>query len=358
MAKVLCDYCTEVKKEDKVLILGTTLGVPLIEAVYKESLIRGAYPEVSLTTENQQSLFYRYAQDDQLAYTSPVLKYFVETMDAIISIGADYNVKNLTTVDPGRIAKKSKAHEVINSIFLQRSQEGTLNWTATVYPTHALAQEASMSLLEYEEFVYKACLITTDDPIAEWKKLSKDQERIVTYLNEKKELHITGEDTDLKVAIRGRTWVNSDGHRNFPSGEVFTGPVEDSAEGVIRFTFPGIYSGKEVEDIVLTFEKGKVVKAHAQKGDDLLQEMLALDEGAQRVGEVAIGTNYGIKTFTKNTLFDEKIGGTIHMALGRSIPETGGKNASAIHWDLVKDMNDGCIYADGELFYENGKFLI
>ena len=358
MAKVLCDYCTEIKQEDKVLILGTTLGVPLIEAVYKESLIKGAYPEVFLTTENQQTLFYRYAQDHQLTYTSPFLKYFVENMDAIISVGAEYNVKSLTTVSPEKIAKKSKAQEAINAIFMQRAHEGTLNWTATVYPTHAMAQEASMSLLEYEEFVYNACLITSSDPIAEWKKLSRDQERIVQYLNKKNELHITGEDTDLKVLIGGRTWNNSDGHRNFPSGEVFTGPLEDSAEGVIRFTFPGIYSGKEVEDIILHFEKGKVVKAHAQKGDDLLQEMLAIDEGAQRVGEVAIGTNYGITTFTKNILFDEKIGGTIHLALGRSIPDTGGKNISAIHWDLVKDMKDGCIYADGELFYENGKFLI
>jgi len=359
MAKVVVDYCTKMEENDKVLIQTTTLAVPLVEAIYKESLKKGAHPEMSLYTDNMFALFYTYAKDHQLTYTSPFMKYYVENLDIIISILADYNLKHLTNVKPEKIATRSKAQEVINATIMKRAHEGTIEWTLTVYPTHALAQEAGMSLLEYEEFVYHACFVDTADPIAEWKKLSETQEKIVQHLNGKSTLHIVGEDTDLTMDITGRKWMNSDGHRNFPSGEVYTGPVEDSAEGTIRFTYPGIYMGKEVEDITLTFEKGKVVKAHAKKGDELLQEMLAIDEGARRIGEAAIGTNYGICKFTKNMLFDEKIGGTIHLALGRSILDTGGINNSAIHWDLLKDMKDGgLIYADGELFYKNGKFLI
>lgn len=359
MAKVLVDYCAQVKEKDKVLIRGTTLSVPLMEAVYKESILRGAHPEVALTTDNMESIFYHYAQPHQLQYTSPYLKHYVDTLDAIISIKADYNAKDLTTVDPEKIATKTKANEVISATVLQRAHEGVFNWTLTVYPTHALAQEALMSLLEYEQFVYGACFLDKKDPVTEWKNLAKTQEKMVQYLNKKSRIRITGEDTDLTAVIKGRTWINSDGRRNFPSGEVFTGPVEDSVTGTIRFTYPGIYMGKEVEDITLTFEKGKVTKAHAETGDDLLQEMLNVDDGAKKVGEIAIGTNYGITKFTKNILFDEKIGGTIHVALGRSIPDSGGKNISAVHWDLVKDMKvEGRIYADDELFYENGDILI
>lgn len=359
MAEIVVDYCTKMEENDKVLIQTTTLAVPLVEAIYKESLKKGAHPEMSLYTDNMFALFYAYAKDHQLQYTSPFMKYYMENLDVIISILADYNLKHLTSVSPERIATRSKAQKVINNTMMRRAHEGTLEWTLTVYPTHALAQEAGMSLLEYEEFVYHACFVDTTDPIAEWNKLSKTQEKIVQYLNGKSTLHIVGEDTDLTVKMQGRKWMNSDGRRNFPSGEVYTGPVEDSAEGTIRFTYPGIYMGREVEDITLTFEKGEVVKAHAKKGDELLQEMLGTDEGARRLGEAAIGTNYGITKFTKNMLFDEKIGGTIHLALGRSILETGGINESAIHWDLLKDMKiDSRIYADDELFYENGKFLI
>jgi len=359
MAKAVVDYSSEMEEKDKVLIQGTTLAVPLVEAIYRESLLKGAYPEVSLLTDNLQVLFYQHAEDHQLEYVSPFMKYYVDNLDVIITVLAEYNLKQLTSINSEKIGRRLKAQQALNATILKRAHEGTLEWTLTLYPTHALAQEASMSLLEYEDFVYHACFVDMPDPVAEWKKLSQSQEKIVDYLNGKSTLQIVGEDTDLSMRFTERTWINSDGHRNFPSGEVFTGPVEDSAEGTIRFTYPGIYMGKEVEDIILTFEKGSVVEAHAEKGDDLLQEMLSKDDGARRIGEVAIGTNYGITKFTKNILFDEKIGGTIHVALGRSIPDTGGVNDSAIHWDLLKDMkSEGRIYADGELFYENGEFLI
>lgn len=359
MAQALVEYSAGINEKDTVLIRGTTLAVPLVEAIYEESMKKGAYPEVTLTTDNMLDVFFTYAQPHQLEYTSPFMKYYVEQVDKIITILAEYNTKHLTSISPQKLAKRSKAQEPINATVLQRAQDETLQWVLTVYPTHALAQEASMSLLEYEDFVYHACFVDRPDPVAEWKNLSKTQERLVNYLNGKSEIHIVGEDTDLKVQVKERKWINSDGHQNFPSGEVFTSPVEDSAEGTIRFTYPGIYMGKEVEDITLTFEKGVVVNAHAERGDDLLQGMLEVDEGARRIGEVAVGTNYGITKFTKNILFDEKIGGTIHLALGRSLPSTGGKNESAIHWDLLKNMEtDGQLYADGELFYEKGKAII
>ena len=359
MAQTLVDYCTRVKEDDKVWIRSTTLGTPLVEAVYKACIIRGAHPEVILRTDNMENLFYQHAQDHQLEYTSPFTKYFVEHADVMMTILADFNLKRLTTVDPQKVVKRSKAEHIINATASKRAYEGALQWILTVYPTQAMAQEASMSFLEYQDFVYSACFADRSNPRAEWQKLSLTGRKIAYFLNKKTMLHIVGEDTDLRLKILGRRWINADGHRNFPSGEVFTSPIEDSAEGTIRFTYPGIHRGKEVAGIVLTFEKGNVVKASADKGDDLLQEMLNTDEGAKRIGEVALGTNYGITRFTKNILFDEKIGGTIHVALGRSILGTRGRNNSAIHWDLVKDMRaEGRIYADGELFYENGTFLI
>ncbi len=216
-----------------------------------------------------------------------------------------------------------------------------------------------MSLAEYEDFVFQACFVGKPDPVAEWRRVAKEQERIVNYLNAKKTIKVEGKDTDLTVAVSGRKWINCCGLRNMPDGEVFTGPVEDSAQGRIRYSYPAIYGGKEVVDVRLEFKDGKVTEARAEKGEDLLQAMIAMDEGAKRIGEFAIGTNYGVQRFTKNTLFDEKIGGTIHLALGFSIPESGGVNQSGIHWDMVCDLKEGGrIFADGEKFYEDGKFLI
>jgi aminopeptidase len=206
--------------------------------------------------------------------------------------------------------------------------------------------------------VYASCLINKKDPIAEWKKIHKEQERICNFLNKASKIRIVGEDTDLTFNTKGRKWMNCSGDKNMPDGEVFTGPVENSVNGRIRFTYPGIYMGREVEDISLVFKKGKVTRASAAKGENLLKELIKI-KGADRLGEAAIGTNYGITRFTKNMLFDEKMGGTIHMALGNAYPQTGALNKSAIHWDILKDMKKNAeIYADNELFYKNGKFLV
>jgi len=216
-----------------------------------------------------------------------------------------------------------------------------------------------MSLSEYENFVYEAGHLNGPDPIAYWESVEREQEYWVNYLSTKSLIVVKAKNADLRVAVKGRKWINCCGQSNFPDGEIFTSPIEDGIDGRIAFTYPAILDGQLVENVELEIKSGKVVTATATSGLDYLKRMLALDEGSSRFGEFAIGTNYGITQFTKNILFDEKIGGTIHMALGSSFPETGGANESAIHWDMICDMrSDGCIYADGELFYENGRFII
>jgi aminopeptidase len=215
------------------------------------------------------------------------------------------------------------------------------------YPTEAFAQEAEMSLFEYEDFVEKACFLDKPNPVEEWQKLSESQQQTIKHLSKAENLRFVAEDTDLRLSVKGRTWVNADGHINMPDGEVFTAPIENSAEGEIRFTHPGIYMGREVSDITLTFKNGKVSKAHAEKGQDLMEQILKTDLGATRIGEIAVGTNKGITKFTKNIF---------HLALGNSIEMSGGKNKSAIHWDMLKDMSAGEIHADGKVIYENGRF--
>jgi aminopeptidase len=275
-----------------------------------------------------------------------------------ISIFCEPSPKALSTVDPAKIRTRIASGKELNEIFFRRVAEHKLRWTGLPYPINAQAQEGNMALREYEDFVYSSCLVDREDPIAEWKKVYEQQQKICEFLDQTSEIRVVGEDTDLTFNAEGRKWINCGGKENMPDGEVFTGPIENSVNGTIRFTFPGIFSGREIEDIKLTFKDGRAVKASAAKGDDFLQQALKI-EGADRLGEIAIGTNYGITRFTKNMLFDEKMGGTVHMALGNSYPESRGKNRSAIHWDILKDMKkDGVIYGDDKPFYKNGKFII
>ena len=279
-------------------------------------------------------------------------------MDVNISVLSEPNPRRLSNISPECIRTFQASRSGLTEIFHRRVAEGKLRWTLLPFPITDQAQEASMSLTEYEDFVYASCLVNKKDPVAEWKKIHKEQEKICSFLNKASKIQIKGEDTDLSFSVKGRKWMNCGGDKNMPDGEVFTGPVENSVSGRIRFTYPGIYMGREVEDISLVFRNGKVAKASAAKGEDLLKEIVKI-KGADRLGEAAIGTNYGITRFTKNMLFDEKMGGTIHMALGNAYPETGALNKSAIHWDILKDMKKNAeIYADEQLFYKNGKFLL
>lgn len=359
LAKLLVNYSLRIKEGDYFLIEGSDVAQPLIKEVYREALRKGANVETDISIEGLSEVFYKEANEEQLKYVSPYIELSVEKYDALLTIWGNRNEKALSNIDPEKMQKRSAAMKDINVKFGKRMASGELRWCGTQFPTHASAQEGSMSLEEYEDFVYDSMLLDEENPSKEWEEISKKQEKICEYLNSKKTLHIKSKDTDLKMSIEGRKWINCDGKVNFPDGEVFTTPVEDSVEGHIRFSFPAIYNGKEVEDVKLEFKEGKVVKASAVKGEDLLLALIETDEGSKRLGEIAIGTNYGIQRFTKNILFDEKIGGTVHAALGDGSKEAGAKNESGIHWDMICDMkNDSEIFADGELIYKNGKFVI
>ena len=284
---------------------------------------------------------------------------FLEELAANISIWTETNTKALTTLDPAKQSRAQVARRPLSERFLERAANKELKWTGTVYPTQAFAQDAEMSLREFEDFVYGAALVDEPDPIAAWQVVSREQQRLIDWLADKREVRLLGPDTDLTLSIEGRSWVNCDGHENFPDGEVFTGPVEDSANGHVRFTYPACLSGREVEDVRLWFENGEVVQATAAKNEEFLLVMLDTDEGAPYLGEFAFGTNQGVQRFTKNILFDEKIGGTVHMAVGTGFPETGSKNRSAIHWDMICDLRQGGeVWVDGLLFAKDGEFQI
>jgi len=359
LAKLCVQYSTAVKPKDKVLIEGSDLAYPLISEIYKECLLSDADPMI-LPQLDVEYTFYKHAKKRQLRqdFIRSVLKFLYEKIDVRITVACIPNPRELTGVDAAKIAITQVSWKDVWDLFMKRYDADELRWILLPYPTNSGAQEASMAFQEYEDFVYESCLVDKEDPVEEWKKIRANQERISKYLNSTANVRITGEDTELTFSTKGRKWWNNAGTGNMPGGEVYTGPVEDSVNGTVRFSYPGIYSGKEVEDITLTFKEGKVTKAKATKGNDVLREILKI-EGANRLGEAAVGTNYGITRFTKNMLFDEKMGGTIHMALGASYPWTGGLNKSAVHWDLLKDMKkDGEIRADGKLIYEKGKFLI
>ena len=282
----------------------------------------------------------------------------MEKADALLTISADLNTRRLSGIDPARLALRGRANAFSTEILLERIGNGSLKWCGTLHPTNAYAQDAGMSLSAYEDFVYNAGKLNLDDPVAAWLQVEAEQERIIQFLQQHDEIHVVAPDTDLTYRMGGRKWINCAGTQNFPDGEVFTGPLENSVNGHIAFTYPAIYNSNEVADVRLTLRDGRVIESSASRGLDYLNAMLDMDEGARGVGEVAFGLNYDIQNFTKDILFDEKIGGTMHMALGASIPESGGINTSALHWDMVCDLHQGQVYADGQLCYEQGKFLI
>ncbi|KAJ52586.1 aminopeptidase [Clostridium tetanomorphum] len=357
LAKLLVNYSAEVKKGDFVLVQCEDVAIPWMVEVVKEAIKAGAHVETLIDSSEVNYTKLKYASKEQLEEEKLIQKNALDKADVWLTAWGTLNTKLNSNINVDNIKSSAKGSASWRKIYSEKMGNGTLRWCGTQFPTHANAQEASMSLAEYEDFVYGAGLLDSEDPVKEWKRISLEQEKWIKYLDTKNELHIISEETDIKVNISGRKWINCDGKVNFPDGEIFTSPVEDGVNGVITFSFPGIYIGKEIEGIKLKVENGKVVEATAKKGEELLKTLLSTDEGASFFGEVAIGTNYGIKEFTKNMLFDEKIGGTVHMAIGDSMPEAGGKNRSTIHWDMLCDMrHGGKIYADGELFYENGKF--
>jgi aminopeptidase len=342
-AALLSDWCLDVRECEQVLIAMTTQALPLVRALHRAILEREAWPLLRLMPDALGAAFYRYARDVHLDSFPPIELAEMQAADASLYVTAPANTHAFAGIDPDRIVRASRARNPVKEARLAK------RWCGTLWPTPALAQQAGMSDDDYEAFVNRALFLDRPDPAGAWRELSDRQASMVDRLGQAREIHIEAEGTDLRLRVDGRTWINSDGKRNMPSGEVFTGPLEDSAAGTIRFTVPSSPRGVAVEGVTLSFEQGKVVGATAERGQVYLDTALGTDAGARFLGEVGIGTNAGIDRPTGAILLDEKMAGTVHLALGRSYPETGGTNTSALHWDLICDLRDGGrLTADGE----------
>ncbi|MBW8010780.1 MAG: aminopeptidase [Chloroflexi bacterium] len=359
-AEILVDYSANIVTGDRVLLEATTEAAPLIEALYELILDRGGHPYPLLRLPTQEKIFYTHASETQLKHMPIFRKLAYDEFESRIRIYSETNPRGLSEVDPNKQAMFKNAEAPILAAQLKRGAANQFKWVTTLFPTEGYAQEAGMSLSEYEDFVYAACKADEDtpDPVAHWKNVKKEQERFVERFNGHDKVELRGPNVDLSLSIKDRKFLNASGESNMPDGEIFTGPVEDSANGWVRYTYPAIKDGRVVEGIELNFTDGKVTKATATSNQDFLLKMLDEDEGARYLGEFAIGTNFGINRFTGHILFDEKIGGSFHMALGAGYPETGSVNKSIIHWDMICDMReDAEILLDGEVVYKNGKFV-
>lgn len=376
LADVLVRYSTAIRKGDLVHIHAESVAMPLIEAIYRAVLRAGGHPFWTPRSEVLQELLLSEGTDDQLSYVSPIDVHRVKTVDVHLGIWAELNTKFLGRVDGRKAALHQSARKPTMKIFMERAAEANttsgksgLRWCGTLFPTDGAAQDAEMSLRAYADFVFKAGMLHLDDPVAAWQQVFERQERVRSHLQGKKSLrffvppHDGHDGTDLTVDVSKSTWINCAGKENFPDGEVFAGP--QGADGHVNYTFPAVYHGREVEGVRLRFKGGRVVDASAKKNEAFLIELLDQDAGARTMGEIAIGTNYQIKDFSRNTLFDEKIGGTFHAAVGAGYPESGNSNESGLHWDMVCEMRPdaakkrpgGTIAADGEVFHKDGRFV-
>jgi aminopeptidase len=357
-ARVLVGYSIGVRPGETVAIQGGVAAEPLLRAIYREVVARGGLPVMIPAFSGLAAELIAAGSDAQLGYVSPVERFGREQADAMITVGAETNTRASSAVEPARQRVYERARADLRQTYLQRAAKGDLRWSSTLFPTDAFAQDAEMATEDFAEFVFAACKLNQPDPVAAWTALHDEQARLIDWLTPKDEIHVVGPETDLRLSVKGRTWINSDGHRNFPSGEIFTGPIETSAEGHVRCSYPVVTSGREIVDVRLRFSGGKVVDASAAKNEEYLLETLDTDEGARYLGEFAIGTNFDITRFTRNILLDEKIGGTVHMAIGAGYPDSGSINRSAIHWDLICDLRQGgTVTVDGEVFLRDGRIV-
>lgn len=359
LADLLVNYSVGIKPGDKVMLEGNELARPLILEIYRKVLQAGGFlfPYIEMT--GMDEIFFKNASEAQLRYIHEPYRVMVDQYDADFYILSDSNTRRLSGVKPAQIVKYKQAHQEVRDHFYDRAARGEMRWVYTLFPTQAHAQDAEMSYEEYCDFVYNACMPDQDDPVGYWRRFSSRQAEIITWLAGKKQVHVTARDTDLTLSIEGRPFINCDCHINVPDGEIFCGPVENSIDGQVYFSYPAIFLGHEVTGVRLWFEHGKVVKATAEKNEEFLLATLDTDEGARYVGEFAFGTNEGINRFTGEILFDEKIGGSFHMALGSSYPESGGLNKSAIHWDMICDLRAGGeITVDGQTLNKDGRFVV
>jgi aminopeptidase len=359
LAKILVGYSTKVKEGEVVSIDGENAAAPLLLAVYEEVLKAGGNPVLNVALDGQIAAYFKHASDKQLEWISPFAEWMVDHADVRIAIGATTNTRELSGVPPERQSLRQSVTGDLMQRAMKRSADGDFRWVYTIFPTSAYASEAEMSLADYEEFYYGACLADAGDPLTTWKKASEETERLAEWIEGHEEVRITAPGTDIKLGIAGRKFIPCVGDHNMPDGEFFTGPIEDATEGEVSFHLPAVIGGREVSGVRLKFEAGKVVDASAERGEEFLIAQLDTDAGARTLGELGIGTNYGIDRGTREVLLDEKIGGTIHMAFGQAYPESGGTNESAVHTDLVCDLRlGGKLEVDGVVMQEDGKFIV
>jgi aminopeptidase len=358
LAQIMVNYSLDLRPRQTLWLRTTPLAEELNLAVYEEAVKAGAHVFIDQRMPGAEEIFFKYASDDQLDYVSPLRQHIIEQFDAELYIDAEHNTRSLSGIDGTRMARVRKASAQLFSQKMKRAADGLYRWCITVYPTQAMAQDADMNLADYREFVYGAGMLNDPDPVAFWREEGRKQTELAAWLKGHDQVVLKGSNVDITLSIKDRSFEISDGRYNFPDGEIFTSPVEDSVNGWIRFKYPAIYDGQEVTDIELWFEEGKVVREKAARNEELLTSLLNTDAGARILGEWGIGTNYGIQRFSKNMLFDEKIGGTIHFAVGLGFPECGGRNESGLHWDMLCDMAESEISIDGEPFYKDGRTVI
>jgi aminopeptidase len=359
LAKILVGYSTKVREGDTVVIDGDSAAEPLLLAIYEEALKAGGNPMLNVGVDGQSASYFKLAGDAQLDWVSPVSEWMVDKADVRISVGASTNTRELSAVPPERQTRRQAATGDLMARAMKRSAEGAYRWCYTLYPTSAYAAEAEMSLADYADFYFGACLADDAEPLSAWKRASEECARLSGWIEGHEEVRVRAPGTDITLGIAGRKFIPCDGEHNMPDGEFFTGPVEDSVEGEVTFHLPAVIGGREVSGVRLRFESGKVVDAGADRGEEFLIKLLDTDDGARRLGELGIGTNYAIDRGTREVLLDEKIGGTVHMAVGASYPESGGTNESAVHTDLVCDLRlGGKLEVDGEVMQEDGKFVV
>lgn len=356
-ADLLLHYCLQVKEGQRLFVSTTTLAEPLLLELHREATKTGVAVEYDLAFRDKSLVYWQEAKGSVLDMENALHLYAMENFDAYLAIRAPFNLHEDLGATAEQKKRRAAAGAKASQIYFERLADKSLVRSLCQYPTPAAAEAAGMTMEEYAAFVFNACRLDEPDPVKAWLEVREEQQKYVDYLDKCDEIRYKNAKTDIRFSVKGRKWINSDGRANMPSGEVFSAPVEDSVEGVAHFDFPSVYGGHDVKGITLTVEKGKVVKWEAESGKEVLDQVFAI-EGADYFGEVAIGTNYRIQRTTRNILFDEKIGGSIHMAVGQSYLHAGGKNKSSVHWDMISDMkNGGEILADGQLIYKDGYFL-
>jgi len=359
-ARILVEYSAKIQPDDRVAIRTSTAAVPLIQELYSQILRRGAHPHLLMDLPDQTELFFANAVEENLDYLPIFHKMAFEEFDVLLKIPADENTRYLSQIDPKLLSRYQKTLTPLLKAQFSRGADGSLRWMSTIFPTHAHAVEADMGYEAFADFFFRACHADADtpDPVAYWENVKLEQQRYADFMTGHDLVELRGPDVDLKLSIKGRRFENACGQTNLPDGEIFTGPVEQSVDGWVRFAYPAVHMGILVEGVELNFHEGKIVQASAAKNQEFLLRMLDSDPGARYLGEFAIGLNYQIDRFSKNILLDEKIGGTFHVAMGAGYPETGSKNVSVIHWDMICDLRrDSEILVDHELVYKNGRFV-